>query len=170
MSSCPTICSSVLATSGGMLFCSSCCVADVEWRWWLLRRLELCDDLAAWSPDVRSNSSRPLPAYAIPLNCNSQQKIYACSAELPPPLHPHNPNINRGTYVPACVPATVWHTMSRRSRGPRGKAVALRHLVLILIAVRTYPRPACVPATVWHTMSRQSRGLASCCGKAEYII
>jgi len=34
------------------------------------------------------------------------------------------PNINRGTYVPA----TVWHTMSRQSRGlrPRGKAAALR--------------------------------------------
>jgi len=34
------------------------------------------------------------------------------------------PNINRGTYVLACVPATVWHTMSRQSRGPRGKAAA----------------------------------------------
>jgi len=31
------------------------------------------------------------------------------------------PNINRGTYVPACVPATVWHTMSPRA-SCRGKA------------------------------------------------
>jgi len=31
--------------------------------------------------------------------------------------HQHtNPNINRGMYVPACVPATVWHTMSGQSR------------------------------------------------------
>lgn len=66
MSSWPTICSSVLATSGGTFFCSSCCVDDDECTWWLLWTLELCDDdLAAWSAEVRSNSSRPLA-----LNCH----------------------------------------------------------------------------------------------------
>jgi len=60
--------------------------------------------------------------------------------------HCYYPNINRGTYVPACVPVTVWHmmsrqsrclrgedaghagpcVMSRQSRAPRGKATALR--------------------------------------------
>ena len=42
------------------------------------------------------------------------------------------PNINRGTYVPACLPATVWHTMSREAAAyaakqqARGEAAALR--------------------------------------------
>ena len=27
-----------------------------------------------------------------------------------------HPNINRGTYVPACVPATVWHTRGHATK------------------------------------------------------
>ena len=41
----------------------------------------------------------------------------------------NNPNINRGTYVPACVPAThdaAKQRPTRRSRRPRGEAAALR--------------------------------------------
>jgi len=88
MSSWPTMCSSVLATSGGTVFCSSCCVDVDGCKWcWLLRRLELWDDRAAWSPELSSNSSRPLLLHGIPLNYNQSQHCSICNWGIRTTMH-----------------------------------------------------------------------------------